>query len=83
MARKTPKQEPADKAELEARREALQELESSDGWEVILQAVRLSLKHTRDRLETAQGERLIEAQGEARAYRHLLSLPGTLKVQRQ
>ncbi len=72
-----------DEAELEARREALQELEASDGWEVIRQAVALSLKHTRDLLETAKDERMSQAQGEARAYRRLLSLPGTLKVQSQ
>lgn len=72
-----------DQAELEARREALQELEASDGWAVIRQAVALSLKHTRDLLETAKGERLTEAQGAAHAYRHLLSLPGKLKVQSQ
>ena len=55
----------------------------SDGWAVIKEAVSLSLKQTRDSLETANGKRFFQAQGAARAYRHVLDMPETLKVLNQ
>jgi len=56
----------------------------SRGWEVITQALERTLDHLKRRaLSSKTIEELAEARGKIRAYEEFLSLPSSLKIQRE